>query len=608
MLNALSILLLLAVTQAADLDAKGVPVADKFAMFKAQFSKSYTTAELEASAEAAFAANEQTIIEHNLLGLSYWLGHNTFSDLTWEEFTSTHLGSLTGLAARPKKYDFSLLSKTVNDTSWDWTTKGAVTPIKNQGNCGSCWAFSTTGALEGAYAIAGNNLTSFSEEELVQCDNKAHHGGGNKGCQGGLELNAYVFISKNGLCTEAEYPYNSGTTNKTGGCKETCKPFVTLTGHTDVPHESGILAAIQQQPVSVNIEADKNAFHLYKGGVLDNPKCGRQIDHAVLVVGYGTAVNATNSSASKPYYKVKNSWGTSWGEAGFVRIVRDRDMCGIASSPTMPTGAKRWTPPTPAPPTPPTPPTPPPPPTACVGDAPKWCLPMYNCSGSSSLSKGECVAWQAIYDGLHQPGGNPWKNCEDSRADPCACGSEEKDAIVLCTNGHIHTVNLGQMDLEGTISDAVGKLTELTELALSNNVLHGSIPESICQLSNLKVIAAGGEDLGAKTHGLHGTIPACLGNLTNLESIELFHNRLVGTIPPELAKLANLDVFYLYNNLLSGRVPDLPVFGKQYCGIGDSEGKDDGNYYCKPIPEKAHKCNLEGGIRLRGNCTKPPSI
>jgi hypothetical protein len=141
----------------------------------------------------------------------------------------------------------------VDDTSWDWTTKGAVTPIKDQGNCGSCWAFSTTGALEGAFAIAGNNLTSFSEVELVQCDNKAHHGGGNEGCKGGFELNAYVFISKNGLCTEEEYPSQSGTTNKTGGCKETCKPFVTLNGHTDVPHESGMLAAIRQQPVSVNI-------------------------------------------------------------------------------------------------------------------------------------------------------------------------------------------------------------------------------------------------------------------------------------------------------------------------------------------------------------------
>ena len=149
---------------------------------------------------------------------------------------------------------------------------------------GSCWAFSTTGALEGAYQIAGNPLTSFSEEELVQCDNKAHHGGGNRGCEGGFELNAYVFISKNGLCTEADCPYDSGTTNKTGTCKlNSCTPYVTLHGHKDIPHESGMLAAINQQPVSVNIEADKPIFQLYKGGVLDNGKCGRQTDHAVLL-------------------------------------------------------------------------------------------------------------------------------------------------------------------------------------------------------------------------------------------------------------------------------------------------------------------------------------
>ena len=412
-------------------------------------------------------------------------------------------------------------------------------------------------------------------------------------------LNAYVFISKNGLCTEADYPYQSGTTNKTGTCKEACKPFVTLTGHTDVPHESGMLAAIRQQPVSVNIEADKGVFHLYKGGVLDNNKCGRRTDHAVLVVGYGTAINSTNITASKPYYKVKNSWGTSWGEDGFVRIVRDKDMCGIATSATMPTGAKRWTPP--PPPAPPGPPVPPPPPSACAGDDPKWCAAMYNCTGSSSLSTEQCHAWQAIYDELH-PGGHPgqWNNCEN-RTDPCACGSVEKGQSIMCNGDHITQINLAQNSMQGNISDAIGELTGLVYLDMGNNVLSGPIPESICQLSNLEALLLGGNDRGVKTHGLHGTIPACLGQLTELKTLQLFHNRLTGSIPPELANLTNLDCFYLYNNLLSGRVPPLPAFTKKYCGIGDSKGKDDGNYYCTPLPAGAAQCNLKA-TSARGIC------
>jgi C1A family cysteine protease len=291
------------------LDAADVSVVDKFAMFKIAFGKLYSTREAELKAFEAFAANELTISHHNRQGLPYWLGHNEFSDLTLDEFKALgYVGHHPNPDLdRPKNYDYSLLAQHVANDTLDWTTKGAVTPVKNQGNCGSCWAFSTTGALEGAYQISGNPLTSFSEEELVQCDNKAHHGGGNLGCNGGFEANAFVFISKNGLCTEADYPYDSGTTNKTGTCKlNSCTPYVTLRGHTDVPHESGMLAAITQQPVSVNIEADKKIFQLYKGGVLDNPKCGKRTDHAVLIVGYGTQTDATNATNSKPYYKVKN--------------------------------------------------------------------------------------------------------------------------------------------------------------------------------------------------------------------------------------------------------------------------------------------------------------
>ena len=326
-------LVLVRVASSFDLDATGVSVTDKFAQFKTQFARSYTTPEAELKAFHAFAANEESIIQHNTQELSYWLGHNEFSDLTFAEFSALGYTGRSDPARRerPKNYDYSLHhhhTAVAANASFDWRTKGAVTAIKNQGNCGSCWAFSTTGALEGAYQIAGNALTSFSEQELTSCDNKAHHGGGNLGCNGGREDNAYVFISKNGLCTELDYPYSSGTTNSSGKCHiNSCTPFVTLAGHKDIPsgHESNLLAAIDITPVSVNIEADTKVFQLYKGGVLDGGGCGKQIDHAVLIVGYGTQTNAT-TGWSIPYYIVKNSWGASWGEAGYIRIVRDKDM------------------------------------------------------------------------------------------------------------------------------------------------------------------------------------------------------------------------------------------------------------------------------------------
>ena len=231
----------------------------------------------------------------------------------------------------------------------DWTTKNAVTPVKNQQRCGSCWAFSTTGSVEGAYAIASGTLTSLSEQDLVSCDHN-----GDQGCNGGLMDNAFKWIESNGLCTEDDYPYTSGS-GITGTCKTTCKPAVTITGFTDVPQqdETALQSALAQQPVSVAIEADKSAFQLYKSGVLDSASCGTKLDHGVLAVGYGT-----DSASGKDYWKVKNSWGATWGESGYIRMVRGKNMCGIAMSASYPTGAKAAGPSPPSPPGP-TPPSPP---------------------------------------------------------------------------------------------------------------------------------------------------------------------------------------------------------------------------------------------------------
>merc|ERR1719389_957895 len=250
----------------------------------------------------------------------------------------------------------------------DWVAKGAVTPVKNQQRCGSCWAFSSTGSLEGAFFVASGKLVSLSEEDLVQCNSRTDHG-----CQGGLMDNAFEWVEQNGICSEADYPYTSGG-GITGYCRKGCSPVVRIKGHTDVPSkdEDALKAAVSKRPVSVAIEADRSAFQHYKGGILDNVGCGTNLDHGVLAVGYGTD--------GKDYWKVKNSWGASWGENGYIRMVRNKNQCGISQQPSYPTGATGAGPaPPPAPPGPPAPPTPAPTPSPPVpgdhyGNPTKGCL------------------------------------------------------------------------------------------------------------------------------------------------------------------------------------------------------------------------------------------
>eukprot|EP00937_MAST-01D_sp_MAST-1D-sp2_P007053 g7053.t1 len=301
---------------------------DKFAAYKALFGKAYETAEAEAAALAAFLANDAIIAEHNGKQLSYWLGHNEFSDLTWDAFRTRYVGKLgeNPHDARDKNYDYTLAARATADAV-DWTTKGAVTPVKNQAQCGSCWAFSTTGGMEGAYYVANNKLVSFSEQQLVSCDKN-----GDQGCNGGLMDNAFAWIKKNGgLCTEADYKYTSGG-GSSGTCKKTCSPVKGSTPKkvTDVKaSDSALMSALGGNPVSVAVDAEGSAWQLYKSGVYTG-KCGSQLDHGVLAVGYGT-------DGSNDYYKVKNSWGASWGEKGFIRLGRGSSyksgQCGILTGP-----------------------------------------------------------------------------------------------------------------------------------------------------------------------------------------------------------------------------------------------------------------------------------
>jgi len=287
-----------------------------------------------------FYSNLVKILEHNNdKTQTYKQGLNQFSHLSHEEFKNMMFsGGFNNKIAEERKaarlgdalikpmpeFDLGDLPDEV-----DWIKKGAVTPVKNQGACGSCWAFSTTGSLEGAYFVKYGKLVSFSEQELVSCDQI------DAGCNGGLMDQAFEFVEKNGLCREQDYTYESGS-GMNAACERTCAPVEhsQVTTYVDVPsNERALMAAVAQQPVSVAIEADQLAFQHYKSGVLTTG-CGTNLDHGVLVVGYGTL-------DGQDYWKVKNSWGPQWGSEGYLLIARGKRWprggeCGILKQASYP--------------------------------------------------------------------------------------------------------------------------------------------------------------------------------------------------------------------------------------------------------------------------------
>jgi C1A family cysteine protease len=290
-----------------------------------------------------YAANDDLIESHNQLkDIPYVLGHNKFSHLNTEEFsmvlntnkyfeydTSVYDDDTTSDDDNALFDDYLSVEDVYLPLSVDWTTQGAVTGVKDQGNCGSCWSFSATGALEGAYKIKYGTLISFSEQNLVSCDNI------DSACNGGLMDNAFTWTMRNGgLCTESGYPYTSGTTGQKGTCMTTCSKNVNVAprSYTDVQKnsDSALMTAIAKQPVSIAIQANQPDFQLYKSGVLTG-NCGTNLDHGVLAVGYGTWTDGTD------YYKVKNSWGTGWGMGGYILIQRGKNQqcgeCGILCGP-----------------------------------------------------------------------------------------------------------------------------------------------------------------------------------------------------------------------------------------------------------------------------------
>ena len=387
--KSLLILALLASVVFSDPLDSAKEIFEQFKNWTARNSKKYGIDETPIR-YSAWKSNYDVIQQHNAKGLSWQLGLNEFADMTPEEFAALHLGFKTpsglksGSASAfpnftnfpsfpnfpvfpnnsnpfPNFPDFpdflpvfpnntpsnntpipdnnnggnsdvvDILNRVNVSKSVDWRTKNIVTHVKNQGSCGSCWTYSTNGALEGLYALNKSQLLSFSEQQLLDCATQSY---GNYGCNGGFMTGTFQYTAKNGVMLEADYPY----TGKQGICRHSAsKAVFKNTGYLEVPKNKPdmLKRAVNLGPVAVAVEANEQAFQLYKSGIISSD-CGTDLDHAVLLIGYDTSSDGTE------YWIVKNSWGTSWGLNGYVHIAAGSQnsgagVCGINSAASFPT-------------------------------------------------------------------------------------------------------------------------------------------------------------------------------------------------------------------------------------------------------------------------------
>jgi len=302
------------------------PLSDReyeheFTNWVGQFNKAYT-ADQFFYRFGVFRKALDTIRNHNSKGLSWTMGLNQFSDMTSEEF-SAFVGQFpreTPSTGITMEYNPNFVAP----SSIDWIAAGAVTPVKDQGQCGSCWAFSTIGAIEGWWQIGKKGLVSLSEQQLVDCSKDVCYG-----CQGGWPYKATEYVQRSGVCSQTAYPY----TARDGQCKDSqCTPVVApgqLAAYINVTDEKALIEALTKGPVSVLVEADRTAFQYYHSGILNDPSCGTSIDHAITATGYGTE-NGVD------YWNLKNSWGGSWGFKGYIRFIRDKNQCGISGGAVLP--------------------------------------------------------------------------------------------------------------------------------------------------------------------------------------------------------------------------------------------------------------------------------
>jgi KDEL-tailed cysteine endopeptidase len=280
-----------------------------------------------------FLKNLDIINNNNIYNHEYKMSINEFSDMTNYEYSMKYLGlnrfkrKLENLMLNFCRYDEHAYNGDVPEEV-DWVERGKVSGVKNQKQCGSCWAFSAIGAVESAHSIKYGRLIEFSEQELVDCAKDRY---GNFGCDGGLMVNAFHYMISNGVCEEVDYTYLA----REDECRD-CNMRHHMRGcrMVDSRNETALKYAVANQPLSVAIDASSSSFQFYSSGVLD-ASCGTDLNHGVLLVGYG-------EENGVKYWKIKNSWGETWGDKGYIKIKRlESDkltdgMCGVALMPSYP--------------------------------------------------------------------------------------------------------------------------------------------------------------------------------------------------------------------------------------------------------------------------------
>ncbi|XP_054785291.1 zingipain-2-like [Prosopis cineraria] len=317
--------------QASSRTLQEASMEERHEQWMVRYGRVYKDPEEKEKRFKIFKQNVEYIEGFNSAGTKpYKLGINQFADLSNEEFTASRnrfKGHMCSSISRTTSFKYANVTDV--PSSVDWRNQGAVTPVKNQGQCGCCWAFSAIAATEGITKLSTGKLISLSEQELVDCDT-----GVDQGCEGGLMDDAFKFIIKNkGITSEANYPYKG--VDGTCSANEEANHVATIDGYEDVPanSEQALQKAVANQPVSVAIDASGSDFQFYSSGIFTG-SCGTELDHGVTAVGYGV-------SDDTEYWLVKNSWGTEWGEEGYIRMQRNvkaqEGLCGIAMQASYPT-------------------------------------------------------------------------------------------------------------------------------------------------------------------------------------------------------------------------------------------------------------------------------